>query len=148
MYQVLYCPTNALNYINCRVIKNTLKYKSCSNMFRFTQEPSSGSQSQCLAKITSMVPLPLSILTLSVLWRHAPYNLYNLLHYLDYKVLDIIDARWNHEEHEDVSCTFLGILLRQDWLFDHFVSPLHMPKCFFSLFTHCIWSVDLLRIKH
>ena len=23
--QVLYCPTNALNYINCRVIKNTLK---------------------------------------------------------------------------------------------------------------------------
>jgi len=26
-------------------------------MFRFTQEPSSGSQSQCLAKITGMVPL-------------------------------------------------------------------------------------------
>jgi hypothetical protein len=26
-------------------------------MFRFTQEPSSGSRSQCLAKITSMVPL-------------------------------------------------------------------------------------------
>ena len=24
-YQILYCPTNALNYINCRVIKNTLK---------------------------------------------------------------------------------------------------------------------------
>ena len=23
--QILYCPTNALNYINCRVIKNTLK---------------------------------------------------------------------------------------------------------------------------
>jgi len=26
-------------------------------MFRFTQEPSSGSQSQCLANITGMVPL-------------------------------------------------------------------------------------------
>jgi len=23
-YQILYCPTNALNYINCRFIKNTL----------------------------------------------------------------------------------------------------------------------------
>jgi len=30
-------------------------------MFRFTQEPSSGSRSQCLAKITGMVPLCLSI---------------------------------------------------------------------------------------
>ena len=28
-------------------------------MFRFTQEPSSESQSQCLAKITGMVPLML-----------------------------------------------------------------------------------------
>ena len=54
--------------INCRVIKNTLKYKSCSNMFRFTQESSSGSQSQCLAKITGMVPLCLSIWMLSVWW--------------------------------------------------------------------------------
>jgi len=41
-------------------------------MFRFTQEPSSGSQSQCLAKLTGMVPLCLSIWTLSVLWRHMP----------------------------------------------------------------------------
>jgi len=41
-------------------------------MFRFTQESSSGSQSQGLAKITSMVPLCLSIWTLSVLWRHIP----------------------------------------------------------------------------
>jgi len=23
--QILYCPTKALNYINCRVIKNTIK---------------------------------------------------------------------------------------------------------------------------
>jgi len=23
--QILYCPTNILNYINCRIIKNTLK---------------------------------------------------------------------------------------------------------------------------
>jgi len=30
-------------------------------MFRFTQEPSSGSQSQYLAKITGIVPLCLSI---------------------------------------------------------------------------------------
>jgi len=40
-------------------------------MFRFTQEPSSGSQSQCLAKITSMVPLCLSI-ERCLLWRHMP----------------------------------------------------------------------------
>ena len=30
-------------------------------MFRFTREPSSGSQSQCLAKITGMVPAYLLI---------------------------------------------------------------------------------------
>jgi len=30
-------------------------------MFRFTQEPSSRSQSQCLAKITGMVPMCLSV---------------------------------------------------------------------------------------
>jgi len=41
-------------------------------MFWFTQEPSSGSQSQYLAKITGMVPLCLSIWTLSVLWQHIP----------------------------------------------------------------------------
>ena len=41
-------------------------------MFRFTQEPSSGSQIQCLAKITVMVPLCLSIWMLSVLRRHTP----------------------------------------------------------------------------
>ena len=37
-----------------------------------TQEPSSGSQNQCLAKITSMVPLCLSICVLPVLWQHIP----------------------------------------------------------------------------
>jgi len=36
-------------------------------MFPFMQDPSSGSQSQCLAKITGMVRLCLSIWTLSVL---------------------------------------------------------------------------------
>jgi len=35
-------------------------------MFRFTQEPSSGSQSQCLAKITGMAPLCLLICALPV----------------------------------------------------------------------------------
>ena len=35
-------------------------------MFWFTQEPSSGSQSQCLAKITGMVALCLSICALRV----------------------------------------------------------------------------------
>ena len=41
-------------------------------MFRFTQESSSGSQSQCLVKITGMVPLCLSIRALPVLWWHIP----------------------------------------------------------------------------
>ena len=39
-------------------------------MFRFTQEPSSGSRSQCLTKITGMVPGYLLICSLPVLWRH------------------------------------------------------------------------------
>ena len=43
--------------INCAVIKTFQNDKSCSDMFRFTHEPSSGSQSQCLAKITGMVLL-------------------------------------------------------------------------------------------
>ena len=34
-------------------------------MFRFTQEPSSGSYNQCLAKITSLVQLCVSVQTLS-----------------------------------------------------------------------------------
>jgi len=41
-------------------------------MFRFTQEPSSGSNSQCVTKITGMVPLHLLVCVLSVLWRHIP----------------------------------------------------------------------------
>ena len=41
-------------------------------MFWFLQEPSSGSQSKCLAKITLMVPLCLSVCVLLVLWRHIP----------------------------------------------------------------------------
>jgi len=39
-------------------------------MFRFTQEPSSGSYNQRLAKITSLVQHCLSVQTLSVSWRH------------------------------------------------------------------------------
>ena len=41
-------------------------------MFRFTQEPSSVSRSQCLAQITGMVPLYLLICALPVLLRHIP----------------------------------------------------------------------------
>ena len=39
-------------------------------MFRFKQEPSSGSYNQSLVKITSLVQLYMSVQTLSVLWRH------------------------------------------------------------------------------
>jgi len=39
-------------------------------VFWFTQEPSSGSYNQCLAKITSLVQLRMLIQKLSVLWRH------------------------------------------------------------------------------
>ena len=69
--------TSALNYMNCRVIKTHLKCKNFSGMFRFTQEPSSGSQSQCLAKITGLVPLCLSVCVLPVLWRHMPPRICN-----------------------------------------------------------------------
>ena len=40
-------------------------------MFPFTQEPSSGSYDQYLAKITSLVQLLVSVRTLSVLWLHT-----------------------------------------------------------------------------
>ena len=70
--QILYYPTNALNYMNCRIVKNTLKYKIGSDVFRFTQETSSGSQIHCLANITGMAPLCLSIRALPVLWQHMP----------------------------------------------------------------------------
>jgi len=56
--------------MNCKLLKTHLKYKSYSEVFRIRQELSSGSQSQCLAKITGMIPLCLSIRALSVLWRH------------------------------------------------------------------------------
>ena len=54
------------------LLKTHYKYKICSDMFRYTQEPSSGSQSQCLAKITGMVPLCLWICVWPVLWWHIP----------------------------------------------------------------------------
>jgi hypothetical protein len=39
-------------------------------MFRFTQQPSSGSYNLTLSKIASLVQLCVSVETLSVLWRH------------------------------------------------------------------------------
>jgi len=39
-------------------------------MFRFTQEPSSGSYNQCVAKITSLVQLCMSVR----LYQHAQLN--------------------------------------------------------------------------
>jgi len=45
------------------LLKTNETYKSCSNMFRFTQEPSSGSHNQCLDKITSLVRLCVSVQT-------------------------------------------------------------------------------------
>jgi len=35
-------------------------------------EPSSGSRIQCLAKITYLVPMCVSLLMLTVLWWHMP----------------------------------------------------------------------------
>jgi len=45
-------------------------------MFRFTQEPSSGSYNQCLAKIKSLVQRCMSVRTLSVLQRHMPHGIF------------------------------------------------------------------------
>jgi len=39
-------------------------------MFRFTQEPSSGSYNQYLAKITSLIQMCVLVQTLPVLWQH------------------------------------------------------------------------------
>jgi len=35
-------------------------------------KPSSGSHNQCLAKITYLVPMCVSLLMWSMLWRHMP----------------------------------------------------------------------------
>jgi len=43
-------------------------------MFRFTQGPSTGSQSQCLAKITGMDSLCLSICAWQRTYRQAQWN--------------------------------------------------------------------------
>ena len=50
-----------------KLLKTNETYKSQSNMFRLNQEPSSGSYTQCLAKITSRVQQCVSVQTLSVL---------------------------------------------------------------------------------
>jgi len=41
-------------------------------MFQFTKKPSLVSHIQCVAKITYLVPMCVSLLKLSVLWRHMP----------------------------------------------------------------------------
>ena len=50
-------------------------------MFRFTQEPSSGSYNQCLAKITSPVQLCMLVQTLPVLWQHVLTVIISLVGY-------------------------------------------------------------------
>jgi len=52
-----------------KLLKTIQTYRSCSNMFRFTQEPSSESYNQSLAKITSLVQKCVPVQTLLVLWR-------------------------------------------------------------------------------
>ena len=62
--QTLYYPTNA-QYIICRYNQNYKIFKSAPNMFRITEDPSSGS-----LKITRMIlSCPLTWTT-SVLWQH------------------------------------------------------------------------------
>ena len=69
---------NALKYIYIyiyiykivKLLKINQTYNSLSNMFRFTQEPTSGSHNLYLAKITSFVQLCVSVQTSSVFWRH------------------------------------------------------------------------------
>ena len=61
-------PTDAHYYKDHRNVKTTENYNVCSDMFRFTQEPSSGSSP--VFKTTDMVFLCASIETSSVLWRH------------------------------------------------------------------------------
>jgi len=52
---MIYCPTNALNYIKLLNCQKPIKLiKASPTLFRFTQEPSSGSYNQCLAKIASL----------------------------------------------------------------------------------------------
>jgi len=48
-FTILYYPTNA-QYIICRYNENYKIFKSAPNMFRITEDPSSGSLVQCLAK--------------------------------------------------------------------------------------------------
>jgi hypothetical protein len=73
LYQTLYYPTNANNVKKRTVIKTYYNYGGCSNMFRFTKKPSSGSHSQYLAKITHSVQCGYVevVQTLLVLWLYG-----------------------------------------------------------------------------
>jgi hypothetical protein len=76
-------------------------------MFRFKQEPSSGSHSQWLAKITYLVQLCVQEQTLLVLWRHIMPHIIECISWTIKFV--IIDARCNHE---DWSHTVFTIIVR------------------------------------
>jgi hypothetical protein len=66
----LYYPPNALNYIIRSFVKTSkcLQYfkKPCSNMFRITQDPTSGSHIQYLTKITDNGSVVLVVCVASV----------------------------------------------------------------------------------
>ena len=65
-------------------------------MFRITEDPSSGSLVQCLAKVTRMVLSCPSTWTRSVLWQHTP-------------VVDLCTAQYKFNYiYELYICAFVG----------------------------------------
>ena len=55
LYQLLYYPTNAHNVKNVALLKRIKFMGAAPTCFGFSKKPSSGSHSQYLAKITSLV---------------------------------------------------------------------------------------------
>jgi len=59
------------NY-NILILLKQLKLQKLLQHVSVHIKPSSGRHIQCLAKITYLVPMCVSLLMLSVLWRHMP----------------------------------------------------------------------------
>ena len=79
-FMVAPCISNIKHFVvqqthtNYKILR-LLKWLKISKLFQHVSvhiEPSSGSQNQCVAKITYLVPMCVSLLMLSVLWRHVP----------------------------------------------------------------------------
>ena len=95
-------------------------------MFRFTQEPSSGSKSQCLAKITGMVPLCSSICA-RYIYRHNTDNAHIEEHSGTILVILVRHWLWLPDDGSCVNLNMLEHLLHFKRVFNN--STIYIIEC-------------------